>query len=115
MRSRQYAADIAACRNGQQGSGKIPPAQMETRNPNSPSPSKGCQDTGSPSSKTARAEWLLARLIHRIAFWIRARPLDGGDDDEDADAGTDAVGDNPSTTKAPGSARSEPLVESIAT
>ena len=41
---------------------------------------------------SARAEWLLADLIDRVAsHWTRAPPPDGGDDVEDADAGTDST------------------------
>ena len=40
---------------------------------------------------SARAEWLLAGLIDTAAsHWVRAPPLDGGDD-EDADTRTDTT------------------------
>ena len=40
---------------------------------------------------SARAEWLLASLTNRAtSHWVRARLLDGGDDD-DADTGTDTT------------------------
>ena len=41
---------------------------------------------------SARSKWHLAGLLDRVAsHWIRARPLDGGDDDEDADEETDTT------------------------
>ena len=39
---------------------------------------------------SAQAEWLLAGIIDTaLGHWARAHPLDGGDDDDDADTGTD--------------------------
>ena len=41
---------------------------------------------------SARAEWLLAGFIDRaLSHWVRAPPLDGADDDDDADTGTDTT------------------------
>ena len=37
-----------------QRAAKIPPAQMEARNPHSPSPSEGCHDAGSPSQNISK-------------------------------------------------------------
>ena len=37
----------------------------------------------------ARAEWLLAGLMDKaLSHWVRAPPLDGADDDDDADDNT---------------------------
>ena len=70
---------------------KSPLAKMETRDSNGPPPTKSSHDTGRPHT-SAREHWLLAGLIDRAAsHWIRPPPLDGGDDDEDADAGTDTT------------------------
>ena len=41
---------------------------------------------------SARDEWLLAGLIDRaLNHWGAALPLDGGEDDDDADTGTDTT------------------------
>ena len=40
---------------------------------------------------SARVEWLLAGFTDRVASHCIAPPLDGGDDDGDADAGTDTT------------------------
>ena len=41
---------------------------------------------------SARAEWLLANLIDRaVSHRVRAPPLDGRSDDDDADTGTDTT------------------------
>ena len=43
---------------------------------------------------SAREQWLLARLIDRaVSHWVRAPPLDGGNDDE-ADTETDTTAPN---------------------
>ena len=40
-------------------------------------------------NQLARAEWFLAGFIDRaLSHWVRAPPLDGGGDDDDADTGT---------------------------
>ena len=63
---------------------------------------------------SARAEWLLAGIIHRaVNHWCHLRPLDGGNDDDDgADTGTDTAipdDDDEDGTGSPASQRSSSL------
>ena len=51
-----------------------------------------CQQHLFSKDASARAEWLLAGLIDRVlSHWVRAPPLYGGGDDDDADRGTDTT------------------------
>ena len=44
------------------------------------------------ANPSARAEWLLAGLTDRaLSHWVRAPPLDGEGDHEDADTRTDTT------------------------
>ena len=67
--------------------GNSPPEQMDTRNPNgSPPPTKSSHDTSS-STKHISKRTLASRWSHRereraTSYWLRAPPLDGGDDDD---------------------------------
>ena len=91
-RTLQYAADFAACRNWQRMSAKalrhrwkheIQIAFLWQRS--------AAMTLAVLPSTSAREERLLAGLIDRVtSHWIRAPPLDGGDDD-DADTRTDTT------------------------
>ena len=81
--------DFASSRNGQQMSATSLQHRWTHEIQKSAPSAKGSHDLPNPS---ARAEWLLAGLIDRaLSHWVRAPPLDGRDDDGDADAGTDTA------------------------
>ena len=69
-----------------------PSAHRETLNPNSPPLAASSHDTNSLTLCTSvREQWLLAGLIDKAtSHWLRAGPLDGGDD-EYTDTGTDTI------------------------
>ena len=69
---------------------KSPPAQMETRNTNCLLPAKSSNDANIPTKHISERALACGRTHRQRAtsHWIRAPPLDGGED-EDTDTGTD--------------------------
>ena len=87
----KYAADIAACRNGQQRSAKSPQHRWKHEIQIAHLRRTAVMTRAVFPHTSARADWLLAGLIDSVTIhWVRAPLLDGGDD-EDADAGTDTT------------------------
>ena len=91
-RTLQYAADIASSRNGQQRSAKSLQHRWKHQVQITFFRRRAVMTRAVLPEASARAEWLLAGFIDRVASrWTRAHPLGGGDDDEDADAGSDTT------------------------
>ena len=91
-RTLQYAADIASCRNGQHMSAKSRQHRWRHDIQIALFRRRATMTQAVLPNPSARAEWLLARIIDRaLSHWARALPLDERDDDGDADTGTDTA------------------------
>ena len=91
-RTLQYAADIAACLNGHQRSAKSLQRRWKREIQRVLLRRRAAKTRAVLPHTSARAEMLLASFIDGVSsHWVRAPLLDGGDDNEDADAGTDST------------------------
>ena len=82
-RTVQNAADLEACRNGQQMSTKSLGDRWKHEVQIALTRQRAATTRAVLPHTSARAEWLLAGLIDRVAsHWTRAPPLDGGDNED---------------------------------
>ena len=88
----QYAADIAACRNGQQISAKVIQRRWKHEVQMAFFRRRSAMTRAVLPNILAVEEWFLADFRDRaLSHWVRAPSLDGRDDDDDADTGTDTA------------------------